>query len=130
MPNGNRYAAAMDPQGGAPPQGAPADMPPQGPPQDGQSPALAEALQILSGHQGSIGDLLKDPAMHEHLVAVFQAVKQDPRAIQALQQAGIGPEKLQQFEQMLQQSGQGGAAPEGTPARDDAGRPAPHWLAR
>lgn len=118
----NRYGAAMDPQQGAPqaPQMPPDGAPPPGAPPEqagAQSPALAEAVQILSGHQGPIGDLLKDPSMHDHLVEVLQAVKQDPRAIQALAQMGIGPEKIQQFEQALMQ------------AKGSAQQPAPHWLA-
>lgn len=109
------------PQG--PPQGAP--MPPQGgPPQEGQppagaappNPALADALQILSGHQGKIADLLKDPAMHDHLQAALEAVKQDPGAMQALAKMGITPDKIQLFEQALAHEKAG------------TGQPAPSWL--
>lgn len=135
MPEGNRYAAAMDPsmagqpQGGAPPPdaGPPQGQPP-GPPQDqgAQSPALAEAIQVLSGHDGPIADLLKDPTKLQHIKVVLVAVKQDPSALQALQKMGIGPQQLQQFEQMVQQAEQGGQGG----GRDDSGRPVPHWLTR
>ncbi len=122
MPDMNRYGAAMDPQQGAPappmpPNGAPPPGTPPDQPAGAQSPALAEALQILQGHQGPIADLLKDPAMHDHLIMVLQAVKQDPAAIQALAQAGIAPEKIQHVEQMLMH------------AKGSAQAPAPHWLA-
>jgi hypothetical protein len=141
MPDGNRYAAALQPQMGGPPPpqaGPPPGAPPQGPPQgappgppQGQgaappNPALVEAFNVLSGHEGPIADLLKDPAKLPHVRLVFDAVKQDPVALQGLAKAGIGPDKLQQFEQMLAQAEQGGQ-PGG---RDDTGRPVPHWLAR
>ena len=144
MANGNRYAAAMGPpaagpdpsqMGPPPPQSPP---PPQGqqgpsggPPPDPQggtapNPALVEALQMLQGHEGRVIDLLKDPAKLPHVRLVFDTLKQDPGAVQALAQAGIGPEKLQQFEQMLAQAEQGA----GSHGRSDTGQPAPHWLAR
>lgn len=80
------------------------------------NPALAGALDTLSGHDGPIADLLKDPAKLPHLQTVFSAVKQDPASLQALAAQGIGPDKIQQFEQMLQQAQQSNG-------------PAPHWLA-
>ncbi len=132
MANGNRYAAAMappaagpPPDAGAPPpttppQGMPTDgAPPTAPPAAGPTPALTEAVQILRGHEGPIGDLLKDPSKLGHIRVVFDAVMQDPGAMQSLAKIGIGPEKLQQFGQMLQQAEQGGKT-----------QAAPHWLAR
>ena len=125
MPDGNRYAAAMDPQAG--PAGPPPAMPPQGAPPgppgaapQGQSaapsPELVEAFKILSGHDGPIVDLLKDPKQLPHIRVAFDAIKQDPASLQALAAQGIGPDKIQQFEQMLQQAQQSNG-------------PAPHWLA-
>ncbi len=131
MPDGNRYAAALAPPNAGPPPDA--QGPPQGPmppdahggappqPQDGAqpNPALVEALQILQGHEGKVADLLKDPASLKHVRVVFEAVKQDPGVVQALGQQGIGPDKLQQFDQMLTQAERGGKAPT-----------VPHWLAQ
>ncbi len=93
--------------------------PPTAPPAAGPTPALTEALQILQGHEGKVADLLKDPASLHHVRVVFEAVKQDPQSLQALAQTGIGPDKVQQFEQMLTQAEQGGQSPM-----------VPHWLAR
>ena len=91
-----------------------------GPPQGASSPALVEAMRLLGGAQGSVGDLLKNPAMHDHLHTVLAAVKQDPNSLQSLAKIGIGSDKIQQFEQMLTQSRASGA-PAAAPA-------APSWL--
>ncbi len=125
MPDGNRYAAAMDPQAG--PAGPPPAMPPQGapqgpPPPQGQpaapSPELVEAFKILSGHEGPIADLLKDPAKLPQIRIAFDAITQDPAAQAQLAKIGITPDKMQMFEQMLTQAEHG-----------QTKAPASHWLA-
>ena len=128
MPDGNRYAAAMDPQAG--PAGPPPAMPPQGAPPgppgaapQGQpaapAPELVEAFKILSGHEGPIADLLKDPAKLPQIRIAFDAIKQDPAAQAQLAKIGITPDKLQMFEQMLTQAEHG-----------QTKAPASHWLAK
>ena len=126
MPDGNRYAAAMDPQAGPagpppamPPQGAPPQGPPQGQPADQPDPAVVEAFQILSGHDGPIEDLLKNPKNLPQIRAGVEAIKKDPAAQQQLVKAGITADMFHQFEQQLAKAEQGAQK-----------AVAPHWLAR
>ena len=111
--------AATGPPQGAPGPPAPAPAAPGGPPAAGAAPpnqALADAMEILSGHEGKIADLLKDPKMHDHLQVALEAVKQDPAALQALAKIGITADKIQMFEQALAHEKAG------------TGQPAPSWL--
>ena len=127
-PSGGGQDIFLPPEGALDPRLPVAHLPPQQQQQAVQdmgggssaSPALTEAMKVLSGNQGPIGDLVKDPAMHGHLRSVLEAVKQDPNALRALAQKGIGADKIQQFEQALQPQG---------PSPSPAGAPSPsNWL--
>ncbi len=120
MPDGNRYAAAMDPQSG-PPQGAPPDMPPQGPPQG--APPDQQSGSAADTDDPNHPDVQKLWAHLKQYVLALQ--QQDPKHFQQLlKEHGVDPSVVAA---LLQTDTGAQGNPNG---RDDSGRPAPHWLAR
>jgi len=106
----------------------------------GINPALTDALEMLQGHQGRIGELLQDPTKHAQLRVALEAVKQDAPMLEKLAGIGIGPGQIQQFEQQLtaavppQVSRRGTAAPTAPPSTTPPGpsksvtSAISHWL--